>query len=83
MRGEYRTRYVDIGTDTAAEKLASLVPGEYDFLCLNDFDTPPERQEAVSRMVRDFLERRFPFPSRFEKQTEPAGNRGSRVSAAA
>lgn len=86
VRGEYRTRYVDIGTDTAAQRLASLAEGaegEYDFLCLNDFDTPPERQEAVSRMIRDFLERRFPFPSRFEKDGEPVGGPEPEISVAA
>ncbi|WP_017587118.1 stealth family protein [Nocardiopsis ganjiahuensis] len=86
VRGEYRTRYVDIGTDTAADRLAALAAGaegDYDFLCLNDFDTPPERQEAVSRMVRDFLERRFPFPSRFEKEGEPVGGPDPEISVAA
>ena len=88
VRGEYRTRYVDIGTDTAADRLAALAAGdpaegEYDFLCLNDFDTPPERQEAVSRMIRDFLERRFPFPSRFEQEGEPVGGPEPEISVAA
>ena len=75
VRGEYRTRYVDIGKDDAAEKLAGVAGDESDFLCLNDFDTAPERQEAAARMVRDFLERRFPFPSRFERTSRAAGER--------
>jgi hypothetical protein len=37
-----------------------------DFLCRNDVDTPPERQEEVGRMVREFLESRLPCPSPFE-----------------
>ncbi|WP_344013982.1 hypothetical protein [Nocardiopsis exhalans] len=42
---------------------------EVDFLCLNDVDTPPERQEAVTAMIHTFLESRFPFPSCSEKTT--------------
>ncbi|KOX17034.1 stealth family protein [Nocardiopsis sp. NRRL B-16309] len=69
--GEYRGRYVDIGAEGAGERLTALAePDEaarYDFLCLNDFDTPPERQEEVGRMVRAFLESRFPFPAPWER----------------
>ncbi|MBR8741224.1 stealth family protein [Nocardiopsis sp. MG754419] len=68
--GEYRMRYVNIGIPEAAERLEALESTEeVDFLCLNDVDTPPEAQEAVSRMVSGFLESRFPFPSRYEKTT--------------
>ncbi|WP_026118157.1 stealth family protein [Nocardiopsis salina] len=65
---EYRLRYVDVGAEDAEEKLARLEESdEVDFFCLNDLDTPPEAEERVSRMVRSFLERRFPFPSPYEK----------------
>ncbi|GAB2507280.1 stealth family protein [Nocardiopsis aegyptia] len=68
---EYRARYVDIGAEGVEERLAALtLPDEaarYDFLCLNDFDTPPERQEEVGRTVRAFLESRFPFPAPWER----------------
>jgi len=65
---EFRLRYVDVGAGDAEEKLAGLEEGdEVDFFCLNDLDTPPEAEERVSRMVRSFLERRFPFPSPYEK----------------
>lgn len=68
VRGKYRTRYIDIGTERAREDLAELsLDAPFDFLCLNDFDTPPERQEEVAEMLRDYLERRFPFPSPFER----------------
>jgi hypothetical protein len=67
--GEFRMRYVDVGAPTAREKLALLEQDaeEVDFFCLNDFDTPPEAMEDVARMVRDFLQSRFPFPSPYEK----------------
>lgn len=65
---EYRLRYIDIGRDDAADKLAYLEEGEeVDFFCLNDLDTLPEAEEQVSGMVRSFLEHRFPFPSPYEK----------------
>lgn len=66
--GEYRMRYVNIGAPDATERLAAVEESEeVDFLCLNDVDTPPERQEEVAAMVHRFLESRFPFPSRYEK----------------
>ncbi|MFL1380179.1 stealth conserved region 3 domain-containing protein [Nocardiopsis protaetiae] len=66
--GEYAMRYIDIGAAEAEEKLAALEadPG-VEFFCLNDFDTPPERQQEVTAMVHRVLADRFPFPSRFEK----------------
>ena len=68
VRGEYRTRYIDIGTERARENLADLgLDAPFDFLCLNDFDTPVERREEVAGMLHEYLERRFPFPSRFER----------------
>ncbi|SIO90180.1 Glycosyltransferase [Nocardiopsis sp. JB363] len=68
--GEYQMRYVDIGSAEAAERLAAIEDSdEVEFFCLNDYDTPPEAQERVTRMVQEFLESRFPFPSRFEKST--------------
>ncbi|WP_017590120.1 stealth family protein [Nocardiopsis ganjiahuensis] len=68
--GEYRMRYVNIGAPDATERLAAVEESEeVDFLCLNDVDTPPERQEEVTAMIHTFLESRFPFPSRYEKTT--------------
>ena len=66
--GEYAMRYIDIGAETATEKLAALeADPDVEFFCLNDFDTPAERQEEVTAMVHRVLADRFPFPSRFEK----------------
>ncbi|WP_017602278.1 stealth family protein [Nocardiopsis lucentensis] len=68
--GEFRMRYVDIGAPDARERLDRLEASEeVDFFCLNDFDTPPEAQESVNRMVGDFLQARFPFPSPYERTT--------------
>ncbi|GAB3691648.1 stealth family protein [Nocardiopsis oceani] len=72
--GEYNLRYVDIAAADAADRLAGLeASDEVDFFCLNDFDTPPEAQEAVNLMIHDFLQSRFPFPSRFEKTAGGGG----------
>nr|WP_234010050.1 hypothetical protein [Streptomyces sp. SA3_actF] len=43
-----------------------LTHRDFDFFCLNDVDTPPERAEEIALRVRDFLEAYFPFPSRWE-----------------
>ncbi|RKS05934.1 Stealth-like protein [Nocardiopsis sp. Huas11] len=73
---EFRGRYVDIGAEGAPDRLAALTaPDEaarFDFLCLNDVDTSPERQEEVGRMMRAFLESRFPFPAPWERDGPPA-----------
>ncbi|MFI6578095.1 stealth conserved region 3 domain-containing protein [Nocardiopsis sp. NPDC050513] len=69
--GEFRMRYVDIGAPDARQRLDQLdATDEVDFFCLNDLDTPPEAQETVNRMVREFLQARFPFPSPYEKPAE-------------
>ncbi|WP_338022774.1 stealth conserved region 3 domain-containing protein [Allosalinactinospora lopnorensis] len=66
--GEYRLRYVDVAAPDAQERLAELASERgHDYFCLNDVDTPPERREEIDRMVRDFLEEHFPFPSPWEK----------------
>ncbi|MES0835631.1 stealth family protein [Nocardiopsis tropica] len=70
VAGEYRMRYIDIGSPEATDRLAALdAAEEVDFFCLNDFDTPPEAKESVERMVQGYLKTRFPLPSRFEKPT--------------
>ncbi|MFD6152762.1 stealth family protein [Streptomyces sp. NPDC060243] len=65
--GKYRTRYVDVAAPTAEERMEGLLTHrDFDFFCLNDVDTPPERAEEIALRVRDFLETYFPFPSRWE-----------------
>jgi hypothetical protein len=62
-------RYIDIAAEHAAEHLDALAAGrDYDFFCLNESDTPPDRREVADRQVREFLEFYFPFPSVFEKE---------------
>ncbi|WP_017541637.1 stealth family protein [Nocardiopsis halophila] len=69
--GRYRLRYVDLSAPDAPDRLNELrTERAHDFFCLNDVDTPPERQEEVGRMVRGFLEKYFPFPSPWEKSGE-------------
>jgi hypothetical protein len=48
-------------------RLARLATGEdIDFFCLNDVDTAPAARSAAQATIRTFLERKYPFPSRFE-----------------
>jgi hypothetical protein len=48
-------------------RLARLAAGEdVDFFCLNDVDTAPAARPAAQAAIRAFLERKYPFPSRFE-----------------
>ncbi|WP_328430811.1 stealth family protein [Streptomyces sp. NBC_00453] len=70
---DYRFRYVQLGTPDMGRRLARLAAGEdIDFFCLNDVDTSPAAREAAQAAIHDFLERKFPFPSRFEGVARPA-----------
>ena len=65
---DYRFRYVQLGTPDMGRRLARLAAGEdVDFFCLNDVDTAPADRAAAQTAIRAFLERKFPFPSRFER----------------
>ncbi|MFF8175626.1 stealth family protein [Streptomyces chartreusis] len=64
---DYRFRYVQLGTPDMRRRLARLAAGEdIDFFCLNDVDTDPAARSATQAVIHDFLERKYPFPSRFE-----------------
>lgn len=64
---DYRFRYVQLGTPDMRRRLARLAAGEdVDFFCLNDVDTAPEARPAARATIRTFLDRKYPFPSRFE-----------------
>ncbi|MFC5212523.1 stealth family protein [Streptomyces coerulescens] len=66
---DYRFRYVQLGTPDMRRRLARLAAGEdIDFFCLNDVDTDPAARSAAQAVIHDFLERKYPFPSRFEGQ---------------
>ncbi|MFJ9542250.1 stealth conserved region 3 domain-containing protein [Streptomyces sp. NPDC101225] len=63
----YRFRYVQLGTPDMRRRLARLTAGEdVDFFCLNDVDTPPAARAAARTAIHGFLQRKYPFPSRFE-----------------
>ncbi|MEU1009488.1 stealth family protein [Streptomyces sp. NPDC005890] len=65
---EYSFRYVQLGTPDMRRRLARLAAGEdVDFFCLNDVDTAPADRAAAQTAIRAFLERKYPFPSRFER----------------
>ncbi|MHB9860538.1 stealth family protein [Streptomyces sp. YIM S03343] len=65
---DYRFRYVQLGTPDMRRRLARLAAGEdIDFFCLNDVDTTPEDRAGAEAAIRAFLERKYPFPSRFER----------------
>ncbi|MBG0854313.1 stealth conserved region 3 domain-containing protein [Streptomyces spinoverrucosus] len=76
---EYRFRYVQLGTPDMRRRLARLAAGEdVDFFCLNDVETAPADRAAAQAAIRAFLERKYPFPSRFERG-EPVMPRPSRL----
>ncbi|MBT2676901.1 stealth conserved region 3 domain-containing protein [Streptomyces sp. ISL-14] len=67
---DYRFRYVQLGTPDMHRRLARLAAGEdIDFFCLNDVDTAPAARAAAEAAIHTFLERKYPFPSRFEGTT--------------
>ncbi|MFJ8539108.1 stealth conserved region 3 domain-containing protein [Streptomyces sp. NPDC093591] len=67
---DYRFRYVQLGTPDMHRRLARLAAGEdIDFFCLNDVDTAPAARAAAEAAIHTFLERKYPFPSRFEGRT--------------
>lgn len=64
---DYRFRYVQLGTPDMRRRLARLTAGEdVDFFCLNDVETPPETRGAAQAAIHAFLDRKYPFASRFE-----------------
>ncbi|WP_306321765.1 MULTISPECIES: stealth family protein [unclassified Streptomyces] len=66
--GKFKLRYVDVGKPELDAALAEFrLPGHpYDFLCLNDVNTAASEMKRVAGALRDFLESRFPFASRWE-----------------
>ncbi|AYN40675.1 hypothetical protein D9753_19285 [Streptomyces dangxiongensis] len=66
---DYRFRYVELGTPDMRRRLARLAAGDdVDFFCLNDVDTDPADRAAAQAAIGAFLERKYPFPSRFERR---------------
>ncbi|MFD7296202.1 stealth family protein [Streptomyces sp. NPDC059897] len=64
--GSLRYQYIDLAAELAGRRLDGLLARRnFDSFCLNDTvgHADPEAQEL---MVRSFLERYFPVPSRFE-----------------
>lgn len=67
--GTFKLGYVDVAEPDAAERLDALAEGrDTEFICVNDVDTPPEREAEVDATVRGFLDRYFPFPSPYERR---------------
>lgn len=70
---DYRFRYVQLGSPDMRRRLARLAAGEeVDFFCLNDVDTAPAERAAARAAIRAFLERKYPFPSRWERAARVA-----------
>jgi hypothetical protein len=66
--GDYKFRYVDVGKPDVRQRLARIAGGEaIDFFCLNDVDTEDATRDSIRELIRSFLERKFPFPSRVER----------------
>ncbi|PSM40221.1 sugar phosphotransferase [Streptomyces dioscori] len=67
--GKFKLRYIDVASEDAFDKMTSLAEERrFDFFCLNDVNTPQDRQEEIARRMSDFLQSYFPFPSRFERK---------------
>ncbi|MFF6984512.1 stealth family protein [Streptomyces sp. NPDC008343] len=76
---DYSFRYVELGAADMRRRLARLESGEdIDFFCLNDVDTPADARMAIQEAIRAFLERKYPFPSRFEKTVQAPSHRMAR-----
>ncbi len=68
--GTFKLRYVDVARPDAADRMAELLATRgFDFFCLNDVNTPADRQDHIAGQLRAFLESYFPFPSRYERPT--------------
>jgi hypothetical protein len=66
--GASKLHYIDISDADAAARLDALAADrDAEYFCLNDVDTPPEREAAIGDMVRRFLDDYFPFPSPYER----------------
>ncbi|WP_171107219.1 MULTISPECIES: stealth family protein [Streptomyces] len=77
---DYRFRYVQLGTPDMRRRLARLEAGEdVDFFCLNDVDTAPADRAAAQAAIHAFLERKYPFPSRFERMPRVIPSQPSRL----
>ncbi|GAB2934482.1 stealth family protein [Streptomyces heilongjiangensis] len=75
---DYRYRYVQLGTEDMERRLDRLAAGEdVDFFCLNDVDTAPADRAAAHAAIRRFLERKYPFPSRFERRAQTPSHPGA------
>ncbi|GEC07852.1 exopolysaccharide phosphotransferase [Streptomyces spinoverrucosus] len=77
---DYRFRYVQLGTPDMRRRLARLEAGEdIDFFCLNDVDTAPAERASAQAAIHAFLERKYPFPSRFERMPRVIPSQPSRL----
>lgn len=66
-----RVRYVDTTSRAALNSLPGMLQKrEFDLFCLNDGSFPEVSAEERAEIVVDFLERYFPIPAPWEKQTE-------------
>ncbi|MEU6858694.1 stealth family protein [Glycomyces sp. NPDC046736] len=67
--GTSKLMYVDVAAADAPARLQALERRrDAEFICVNDVDTPPGREAAVDAMLREFLDRYFPFPSPYERR---------------
>lgn len=66
--GDIAYDYLDIASSRAALRLEWFsYQGRLEVVCLNDTDVGAADQEQVSRLLTDFLERRFSIASSFER----------------
>lgn len=69
QEGPIRYNYINLAADNLPDRLDKLLTGNFDVWCLNDVDVVEDAAE-VERVVSEFLERAFPWPSPWER-TQP------------
>lgn len=70
--GEITYKYVDVSDEASRRKLGQLeTTRPYAVMCLNEVSHTAHDAPYANREVRQFLERYYPFPSEFERESKP------------
>ncbi|WP_169366231.1 stealth family protein [Wenjunlia vitaminophila] len=68
---DYRYLYVEVGKPDMRKRLDRITnDSDIDFFCVNDVDADHAAWESANAALRAFLNRKYPFPSRFERKPD-------------